>query len=106
MTYVIKNDDTFYTQLFLGEAFYDEKNMATTCEKKIWYKILISGKGLRDFNFEKLKTQLYIQNNLIHSDSNMYLAVDSLIDINNIITGSNKNTLRNVNVKPNECDKT
>ena len=36
----------------------------------------------------------------------MYLAVDSLIDINNIITGSNKNTLRNVNVKPNECDKT
>ena len=56
MTYVIKNDDTFYTQLFLGEAFYDEKNMATTCEKKIWYKILISEKGLRDFNFEKLKT--------------------------------------------------
>ena len=36
----------------------------------------------------------------------MYLAVDSLIDINNIITGSNKNTLRKVNVKPNECDKT
>ena len=80
--------------------------MATTCEKKMWYKILISGKGLRDFNFEKLKTWLYIQNNLIHSDSNMYLAVDSLIDINNTITGSNKNTLRNVNVKPNECDKT
>ena len=30
----------------------------------------------------------------------MYLTVDSLIDINNIKTGSNNITLRKVNVKP------
>ena len=30
----------------------------------------------------------------------MYLTVDSLIEINNIITGSNNITLRKVNVKP------
>ena len=31
----------------------------------------------------------YTENNLIDSDGNMYLTVDSLIEINNIITGSN-----------------
>ena len=35
----------------------------------------------------------------------MYLTVDSLIEINNIITGSNKNSLRKVNLKPNGLDK-
>ena len=34
MTYVIKNDDTFYTQLFLGEAFYDEKTWQQHARKK------------------------------------------------------------------------
>ena len=41
----------------------------------------------------------------INSDNNIYLTGDSLIDINNIITGSNNNTLRKVNVKPDWYDK-
>ena len=48
---------------------------------------------------------LYIKNNLIDSDDNMHLTVDSLVDINNIITGSNNITLRKVNVKPCGYDK-
>ena len=36
----------------------------------------------------------------------MYFSVDSLIDINNIITGSNNITLRKVNVKLCGYDKT
>ena len=43
---------------------------------------------------------IHIENNLIDSDGGMYLTVDSLIEINNIITGSNNITLRKVNVKP------
>ena len=35
----------------------------------------------------------------------MYLTVDSLIEINNIITGSNNITFRKVNVKPYRFDK-
>ena len=35
---------------------------------------------------------------LIDSDNNAYLT--NMIDINNMITGSNNITLRNVNVKP------
>ena len=36
----------------------------------------------------------------------MYLTVDSLIDINNITTGSNNIVPQKVNVKPYECNKT
>ena len=35
----------------------------------------------------------------------MYLIVDSLVEINNIISGSNNITLRKVNVKPYGFDK-
>ena len=35
----------------------------------------------------------------------MYLKVESLIEINNIITGSNNITLRKVNIKPYGFDK-
>ena len=38
---------------------------------------------------ELKKVSVYIKNNLIDSDGNMYLTVDPLIEINNIITGSN-----------------
>ena len=48
---------------------------------------------------------VYIKNNLIDTDSGMYLTVNSLIEINNIITGSNNITLKNVNVKPYGYDK-
>ena len=42
---------------------------------------------------------------MIDSDGGMYLTVDSLIEINNIITGSDNITLRKVNAKPYGFDK-
>ena len=63
-------------------------------------KTLVFEKELSDINFERLKNALvYIKNNLIDSDDNMYLTVDSLIDMNNVITGSNNIIPRKVNVK-------
>ena len=51
---------------------------------KLYYYIDLS-KRINWFNFERLKNALiYIKNNLICSDDNMYLTVDSLIVINNI----------------------
>ena len=46
-----------------------------------------------------------MKNNLIDSDNNSYLTVDSLININNKITGSNNITLWKVNIKSYGCDK-
>ena len=43
---------------------------------------------------------MHIKNNLINTDDKMCLTVDSFIDMNNIITGSNNFSLRKVNVKP------
>ena len=63
-------------------------------------KILVSEKELGDINFERLKNALiYIKNILIDSDDNMYLTVDPLIGIKNIITGSKNIILGKVNVK-------
>ena len=45
------------------------------------------------------KTLAYIKNNLIDSNGDIYLTIDSLIEINNI-TGSNNITLRKVIAKP------
>ena len=67
--------------------------------KKLCEKILASEKELHDVNFERLKNKLvYIINIFIDSENNMYLTVDSLIDINNIITGLKNITPRKVNV--------
>ena len=81
--------------------------MVITCdEKKVFKKILVSEKELSDVNFEWLKKTLrYIENNLIYYGNNMYLIVDSLIDISNKVTGSNNITLGKVNVKPYGRDK-
>ena len=46
-----------------------------------------------------------IKNNLIDSDNNRYFIGDSLIGINNIITGSNNITLKKVNIKSYGYDK-
>ena len=75
--------------------------MVIKCDQKIMLeKTLVSEKELSDINFERLKNVLvYLKNNLIDSDDNMYLTVDSLIDMNNVITGSNNIILRKVNVK-------
>ena len=43
---------------------------------------------------------VYLENNLIDSESGMYLTINFLIDISNIITASDNVTLRKVNVKP------
>ena len=52
-------------------------------------KILVSEKELSDINFQRMKnTLVYIKNNLIDSDDNMYLTADSLTDLSNITTSS------------------
>ena len=48
---------------------------------------------------------VYLENNLIVSDGGIYLTVDSLIELNNKINGSNNITFRNVNVKVNNMIK-
>ena len=48
---------------------------------------------------------IYTENNLINSDGNIYLIVNSLIKINHIITGSNKFTLGKVRLNPYEFEK-
>ena len=69
-------------------------------------QILISEKQCTKTNYKRLSEALvYIKNNLIDTDGGMYLTVDSLIQINNIITGSNNITLRKLNAKPNRFDK-
>ena len=67
---------------------------------------LISEKELTEMNCERLGTLAYIKSNLIYHDSNMYLTIDSLIEINNIIYGENSITLRKVNVISCGFDKT
>ena len=52
------------------------------------------------------ETLSFIEKNLIDSDGNIYLTVDSLTKIKKKITGSNNITLRKVNVKPHGFDKT
>ena len=55
-------------------------------------EILISEKELSKTNSERLKkTLVYMNSNLIYSDGNMYLTVESLIEINSI---KNKNWVK------------
>ena len=62
---------------------------------------LMSEEEFTETNYERLqKALVYIENNLIGSDGGRYWTVDSLIEIDNIITNSNDDTLRKVNVKP------
>lgn len=81
--------------------------MVATCNKKIMLRIiLVSEKELSDINFERLKQALvYINNNSIDSDGNIYLDFHLLADINNIITGWNNITFRTVNVEPHGHEK-
>ena len=69
-------------------------------------EILISKKEFTDTNYNRFqKVLVYIENDLIDSDGGMYLMADSLIEKNNIITGTNNITLRKVDVKPYGFDK-
>ena len=75
----------------------DLLNMVIKCDKKnMLEKLLLSKKELSDINFERLKNS---------SNDSMYLTVNSLIDINNIITDSNNNILRRFNVRSCGYDK-
>ena len=69
-------------------------------------EILISKKEFTETNYEILQEALADRkNNLIDTESGMYLTVDSLIEVNNVITSSNNITLRKINVKPFGFDK-
>ena len=48
---------------------------------------------------------VYIENNLLDSDGGTYLSVDSLIEIKDIINGSNNITLKKLSVKAHGFDK-
>ena len=64
-------------------------------------EILISENDFTETNYKRLeKTLVFIENNLIDSDGGMYLTIESLIEINNILTGLNNITLWKVKVKP------
>ena len=64
-------------------------------------EILVSEKELADTNYQSFKKAMScIENNLIDSDGNRYLTVNYLIEVKNIIVGSNNITFRKVNVKP------
>ena len=63
-------------------------------------EIVISEKEFTDTIKDYKNALVYIKNNLIDSDDNMCLIVDSFIEINNIITGSNNiKILREVNIR-------
>ena len=63
-------------------------------------EILISEKELTETNYKRQqKALVYIDNNLIDSDGGMYETVDSLIEKNNVTTGSYNVALIKVNVK-------
>ena len=47
----------------------------------------------------------YKEKKLINSDDDMYLIIDTLIEINNIMFSSYKIYLRKINVRPCEFDK-
>ena len=72
---------------------------AKQCENLI--KILIEEKELTLLNLKRLmQAYSYKNTELITPDGDLLLTVDSLITLNNIITGSNNLSLRFVNVKP------
>ena len=69
-------------------------------------EILISKIEFNETNQKRLiKALIYIKNNLIDSDGNMYQTADFFKKTNNIAAGLNKIILRKVNVKPYGFDK-
>ena len=69
------------------------------CENLI--KILIDEKELTLLNLERLiQAHIYKNTELFTTESDLLLTVDSLITLNNIITGSDNLSLRSINVRP------
>ena len=62
--------------------------------------MLISENEFTETSYENSqKALVYIKKNLIDTDGDMYLTIDTLIEINDIVSGSNKIALKKVNVK-------
>ena len=65
------------------------------------FMILNEEKEMNEVNFSRMvKAYKYIQRELLTTDGDLFLTVDSLITLNNIITNSNSILLRQTNVKP------
>ena len=65
------------------------------------FMILHEEKEFNQDNFHRMvKAHKYIQEELLTAEGDLFLTVDSLIFLNNIITNSNNTFLRQVNVKP------
>ena len=63
--------------------------------------ILNEEKEISEDNFFRMvKAFKYIQRELLTTDGDLFLTVDSLITLNNIITNSNNIFLRQINVRP------
>ena len=63
--------------------------------------ILNEEKEMNEVNFSRMvKAYKYIQRELLTTDGDLFLTVDSLITLNNIIANSNSILLRQTNVKP------
>ena len=81
-------------------------DIAITAVKGNDYRYIINDINKSEAGFERLEKALtFIKSNVLDSANNMYLIVDSLIDINIITAGSNNITLRKFNVKPHGYDK-
>ena len=77
---------------------------AFNCEMAIFdqiFLILNEEKEMNEVNFSRMVNAYeYIQRKLLSTDGDLFLTVDSLITLNNIITNSNNILLRQTNVKP------
>ena len=73
-------------------------------EMAIFYRIFMilnEEKEMNKVNFSRMvKAHKYIQQELLNAEGDLFLTVDSLITLNNIITNSNNTLLRQLNVKP------
>ena len=77
------------------------KNVKNVKQCSNLIKILIEERELILLNLKRLTDALiYKKLELVTSDGDLLLAVDSLVTLKNIITGSNNLFLRSVNVKP------
>ena len=64
------------------------------------FMILNEEKEMNKVNFFRMvEVHKYIQQELLNAEGDLFLTVDSLITLNNIITNSNNIFLRQVNVK-------
>ena len=69
--------------------------------------ILLEEGEFNDQNYLLMKSSLEYKNTyLTDKNGDLFLTVDSLITLNNIITDSRNITLRDINVKPAGYDKT